>query len=60
MNEPSNFYNGFLNGCPWNDLDNPEYVPQINGGILARKTLCMNSQHYLGAHYDRSELESLA
>lgn len=52
MNEPSNFYNGFLNGCPWNDLDNPEYVPQINGGILARKTLCMNSQHYLGAHYD--------
>ncbi|XP_051168285.1 maltase-glucoamylase-like isoform X2 [Leptopilina boulardi] len=52
MNEPSNFYNGLSNGCPINNLDNPEYVPQVNGGILATKTLCMNSQHYLGSHYD--------
>ncbi|XP_033207574.1 lysosomal alpha-glucosidase-like isoform X2 [Belonocnema kinseyi] len=52
MNEPSNFYNGLSNGCPVNDLDNPEYVPKVNGAFLAKKTLCMSAQHYKGAHYD--------
>ena len=52
MNEPANFYDGLFNGCPMNDLDNPEYVPRVNAGFLAKKTLCMNAQHYLGHHYD--------
>ncbi|XP_071566173.1 lysosomal alpha-glucosidase isoform X1 [Temnothorax nylanderi] len=52
MNEPSNFYNGYKNGCAHNNLDYPEYVPHVVGDLLATKTLCMNAKHYLGTHYD--------
>ncbi|XP_032662560.1 lysosomal alpha-glucosidase-like, partial [Odontomachus brunneus] len=52
MNEPSNFYNGYKNGCSHNSLDYPEYVPNVVGGVLATKTLCMNAKHYLGSHYN--------
>ncbi|XP_067204332.1 lysosomal alpha-glucosidase [Linepithema humile] len=52
MNEPSNFYNGNKNGCIHNNLDYPEYIPNVVGGLLATKTLCMNARHYLGFHYD--------
>lgn len=52
MNEPSNFYNGHKDGCSQNNLDYPKYVPNVVGGILAAKTLCMNAKHYLGSHYD--------
>ncbi|CAL1679999.1 unnamed protein product [Lasius platythorax] len=52
MNEPSNFYNGHKNGCTHNHLDYPEYLPNVVGNLLATKTLCMNSRHYLGSHYD--------
>ncbi|XP_043284600.1 lysosomal alpha-glucosidase-like isoform X2 [Venturia canescens] len=52
MNEPSNFYNGKINGCENNDRDNPIYVPRVVGDVLATKTLCMNAQHYLGSHYN--------
>ncbi|KOX74652.1 Lysosomal alpha-glucosidase [Melipona quadrifasciata] len=52
MNEPSNFYDGYKNGCPKNKLDYPKYIPNVIGNILAKKTLCMNAKHYLGVHYD--------
>ncbi|KAL0117978.1 hypothetical protein PUN28_008981 [Cardiocondyla obscurior] len=52
MNEPSNFYNGNKNGCVHNNLDYPEYVPNVVGDLLATKTLCMNAKHYLGTHYN--------
>ncbi|XP_034184315.1 lysosomal alpha-glucosidase [Osmia lignaria lignaria] len=52
MNEPSNFYNGRKDGCLQNNLDYPKYVPNVVGGILATRTLCMNAKHYLGSHYD--------
>lgn len=52
MNEPSNFYNGHKNGCVYNHLDYPEYLPNVVGDLLATKTLCMNAKHYLGSHYD--------
>lgn len=52
MNEPSNFYNGYKNGCAHNDLDYPEYVPNVVGNLLSTKTLCMNAKHYLGTHYN--------
>ncbi|XP_029161995.1 lysosomal alpha-glucosidase-like [Nylanderia fulva] len=52
MNEPSNFYNGHKNGCTYNNLDYPEYVPNVVGNLLATKTLCMNAKHYLGSHYN--------
>ncbi|CAK9806680.1 Lysosomal alpha-glucosidase [Anthophora plagiata] len=52
MNEPSNFYDGLKNGCSRNKLDYPPYVPNVVGGKLATKTVCMNAKHYLGIHYD--------
>lgn len=52
MNEPSNFYNGHKNGCRYNKLDYPEYVPNVVGGQLATKTLCMNAKHHLSSHYN--------
>ncbi|XP_011052776.1 PREDICTED: lysosomal alpha-glucosidase-like isoform X2 [Acromyrmex echinatior] len=52
MNEPANFYNGNKNGCTHNNLDYPEYIPNVVGGLLATKTFCMNAKHYLGTHYN--------
>ncbi|XP_053996416.1 lysosomal alpha-glucosidase-like [Hylaeus anthracinus] len=52
MNEPSNFYDGLKEGCPKNNLDYPEYVPNVVEGKLAKKTLCMNAKHYIGPHYN--------
>ncbi|CAN7938136.1 unnamed protein product, partial [Ixodes hexagonus] len=51
MNEPSNFYNGHVEGCPPdNRLDHPPYVP---GGVpLFTQTLCMSDRHHLSSHYD--------
>ncbi|XP_012261340.2 lysosomal alpha-glucosidase-like [Athalia rosae] len=52
MNEPSNFYDGLLNGCVKNNLNNPQYVPNVRDGSLSAKTLCMDAKHYLGPHYN--------
>ncbi|XP_015587531.1 lysosomal alpha-glucosidase [Cephus cinctus] len=52
MNEPSNFYNGHINGCTQNKLDYPPYVPNVVSGLLATKTVCMNAQHSLSTHYN--------
>ena len=52
MNEISNFYNGHIDGCVANNLDNPPYLPNVVGNLLATKTLCMNARQYLGSHYD--------
>jgi len=30
MNEPSNFFDGSLNSCPENELENPPYTPGIS------------------------------
>ncbi len=53
MNEPSNFYDGQKNGCPKNDaLENPPYVPYVDGGVLAAKTLCMTARQHASVHYN--------
>ncbi|XP_058803862.1 lysosomal alpha-glucosidase-like isoform X1 [Phymastichus coffea] len=52
MNEPSNFYNGHINGCENTNLDNPPYIPNINSHLLAKKTICMSAKHHLSYHYD--------
>ena len=57
MNEPSNFFPGDLyEGCEGNNLNFPPYLPGIrldkpaNG--IADKSLCGDSLHWLGRHYD--------
>lgn len=52
MNEPSNFYNGHKNGCEPSNLENPPYLPNVVGNLLARKTVCMGARQHLGKHYD--------
>ena len=52
MNEPSNFLDGALNGCPNNSLENPQYIPGANNDPLRRHTVCMNAKQYAGLHYN--------
>lgn len=52
MNEPSNFVDGSVSGCPDDPLENPPYVPGVVGGKLTSHTLCMTAKHYIGQHYD--------
>ena len=59
MNEPSNFVHGSTSGCPDNKWENPVYVPRIDGGSLADRTLCASSLHHSGVHYDYHSLTGL-
>lgn len=52
MNEPSNFWNGQADGCPESNLDNPPYTPNVDGGILSYKTVCMSAKQYASDHYN--------
>ncbi|KFM79974.1 Maltase-glucoamylase, intestinal, partial [Stegodyphus mimosarum] len=56
MNEPSNFVDGSLNGCGKNSLNYPPYGAGVLGskqdGKIFEKTICMDSVHYAGKHYD--------
>ncbi|XP_075213315.1 lysosomal alpha-glucosidase-like [Lycorma delicatula] len=52
MNEPTNFINGSFDGCPNNSLDNPPYLPRVDGDLLSFHTICMSAKHYAGNHYD--------
>lgn len=55
MNEPSNFVNGDWEGCLFNNSntwENPQYVPNIDGGKLNYKTICMSAKQHAGIHYD--------
>lgn len=52
MNEPSNFLSGSTTGCPQSPLENPPYVPGVQGGQLNHKTMCMTAQHSAGLHYN--------
>lgn len=61
MNDPSNFLNGTINGCPNTTLDNPPYLPFVDGQTLYHHTLCMSAKHYNGqAHYDVHNIYGLA
>ncbi|XP_015783663.1 lysosomal alpha-glucosidase [Tetranychus urticae] len=57
MNEPSNFYNGQIDGCPNDPYEKPPYVP--GGTDLKTKTLCMNAKQYAGIHYNVHSLYGL-
>lgn len=56
MNEPSNFLDGAVNGCPQNRLESPQYTPGANSDALRAKTMCMNARHFSGLHYDLHNL----
>lgn len=59
MNEPSNFFDGQINGCPQNELETPRYTPGMNNDnlTLSHKTVCMTAQHYNGQlHYNLHNL----
>ncbi|CAG9860741.1 unnamed protein product [Phyllotreta striolata] len=60
MNEPSNFLSGSFDGCPDSRWERPPYDPDVDGGILNYKTLCMSARHYAGSHYDVHNLYGLS
>lgn len=60
MNEPSNFVNGSLTGCPMDELENPPYVPGVDGGFLSYMTMCMNARQFAGPHYDVHNIFGIA
>ncbi|XP_072549705.1 lysosomal alpha-glucosidase isoform X2 [Salminus brasiliensis] len=59
MNEPANFVQGSVLGCPDTDLEDPPYVPDVIGGQLNSGTLCMSSQQALSTHYNLHNLYGL-
>ncbi|XP_007886783.2 lysosomal alpha-glucosidase [Callorhinchus milii] len=59
MNEPSNFINGAIVGCPDNTVENPPYVPGVTGGSLSSRTLCMSGKQYLSSHYNLHNMYGL-
>ncbi|KAF5269885.1 hypothetical protein FQR65_LT05683 [Abscondita terminalis] len=52
MNEPSNFLSGSFDGCPKSSLEDPPYLPAVDGGHLNYKTMCMTAKHFAGLHYN--------
>nr|XP_060620307.1 lysosomal alpha-glucosidase [Anolis sagrei ordinatus] len=59
MNEPSNFVEGSVEGCPNNKLESPPYVPGVLGGSLKSRTLCASSKQHLSSHYNLHSLYGL-
>ncbi|KAM9792525.1 lysosomal alpha-glucosidase [Neosynchiropus ocellatus] len=59
MNEPSNFADGSIHGCPSNSLENPPYTPGVLGGLLRALTLCASVQQKLSSHYNIHSLYGL-
>uniref|UniRef100_A0A8C4SG27 Alpha glucosidase 2 n=1 Tax=Erpetoichthys calabaricus TaxID=27687 RepID=A0A8C4SG27_ERPCA len=59
MNEPSNFADGSIKGCPSNELENPPYTPGILGGTLRGATLCASAKHKTETHYNVHSLYGL-
>ena len=56
MNEPTNYIDGSITGCPQNQLENPQYIPNNNSKPLRTYTLCMSAKQFAGLHYDLHNL----
>lgn len=55
MNEPSDFYDGSINGCPDDPLETPLFIPlhiSERGETLRVKTICMTAKQGDYHHYD--------
>ncbi|KAK2817716.1 hypothetical protein Q7C36_021649 [Tachysurus vachellii] len=59
MNEPSNFFDGSIDGCHDNELENPPYTPYVLGGSLKAKTVCVSAQQKSSSHYNLHSLYGL-
>ncbi|KAL5515497.1 hypothetical protein EMCRGX_G000671 [Ephydatia muelleri] len=63
MNEPSNFVDGSMDGCPISSLEVPPFVPNTIRSPLGHKvtsgTLCMTANQYLSTHYNLHNLYGL-
>ncbi|XP_060067005.1 lysosomal alpha-glucosidase-like [Ylistrum balloti] len=59
MNEISNFVAGSLSGCPSNSLENPPYLPAVDGGSLRFSTVCASSRQNLSVSYNTHNLYGL-
>ncbi|XP_033737359.1 lysosomal alpha-glucosidase-like [Pecten maximus] len=59
MNEVSNFVGGSVSGCPSNALENPPYVPAVEGGSLKFRTLCASARQNLSVSYNAHNLYGL-
>ncbi|GIX98447.1 lysosomal alpha-glucosidase [Caerostris extrusa] len=55
MNEPLNFKNGSLYGCPDNEIENPQYLPG-RPYPLRTLTACMTAKHHSTIHYNEHNL----
>uniref|UniRef100_A0A3Q2CAI2 Alpha glucosidase n=1 Tax=Cyprinodon variegatus TaxID=28743 RepID=A0A3Q2CAI2_CYPVA len=58
MNEPSNFVQGSVQGCPDTELEKPPYTPMV-GGQLNSGTICMSAQQKVSSHYNLHNLYGL-
>ncbi|XP_072048876.1 sucrase-isomaltase, intestinal-like [Amphiura filiformis] len=56
MNEPSNFYQGSIDGCNNNRWNYPPYYPRILGNVIYDKTICMDAVQHIGSHYNTHSL----
>jgi lysosomal alpha-glucosidase len=52
MNEPSNFVDGSVDGCPKSDYDEPPYTPKVYGIKLRSRTICASASQHLSVHYN--------
>ncbi|XP_058510594.1 lysosomal alpha-glucosidase-like isoform X3 [Solea solea] len=59
MNEPANFVQGSMEGCPHTDLEDPPYTPRVGGGELNSGTLCMSAQQRQSTHYNLHNMYGL-
>ncbi|XP_060754556.1 lysosomal alpha-glucosidase [Neoarius graeffei] len=59
MNEPSNFFDGSVDGCPDNELESPPYTPYVLGGSLKAKTICASARQKTTSHYNLHSLYGL-
>ncbi|KAL5515500.1 hypothetical protein EMCRGX_G000674 [Ephydatia muelleri] len=63
MNEPSNFVDGSMDGCPISSFEVPPFVPKAIRSPLGQKvtsgTLCMTANQYLSTHYNLHSLYGL-
>ncbi|XP_038163651.1 lysosomal alpha-glucosidase [Cyprinodon tularosa] len=59
MNEPSNFVQGSVQGCPDTELEKPPYTPRMVGGQLNSGTICMSAQQKVSSHYNLHNLYGL-